>query len=132
MTKQKSILLSFILLMLPTAASAAGVLWNEVFSETIFVPSSYQTVGAVSLFMQLEHPGVSIAYRTEAFELDDNGQKIRELHPNDILATGRKVMFTFPAELDDYDISWYATGSALALLTVYGFRAPLIRGTEAV
>ena len=118
MTKQKAVLASFILLMLPAAASAASGLWNEVFFETIFVPSSYQTAGAVSLYMRLKNPGVSITYHAEAFEIDDRGQKIRGLHPGDILATGRKVLFTFPSELDDSDISWYATGSALG--TPYG------------
>ena len=119
MTKQKSILLSFILLMLPTAASAASVVWSQV-SQEVFSMTVIKAVGAVSLIMNLEHPGVSVTYHANAYKLDSSGQRVGLLNANNSLPVGAKVLFTFPADsqFNYTDISWYATGSAFG--TPYG------------
>ena len=123
MMKQKAVLASFILLMLPTAASAASVVWSQV-SPSVFSMTLTQTAGVVSLIMNLEHPGVSVTYHANAYKLDDYGQKARLLYPSDSLPVGTKVLFTFPADsqFSDADIVWYATGSAIG--TPYGQWVP--------
>ena len=79
-----------------------------------------KAVGAVSLIMNLEHPGVSVTYHANAYKLDSSGQRVGLLNANDSLPVGGKVLFTFPADsqFNNTDISWYATGAAFG--TPYG------------
>lgn len=123
MVNRKAVLAFLILLMLPTAASAASVVWSQV-SQSVFSMTLTQTAGVVSLIMNLEHPGVSVTYHANAYTLDSNGRRVRQLYPSDSLPVGTKVLFAFPADsqFSDADIVWYATGSAIG--TPYGQWVP--------